>query len=121
MVKAHKRMLSYGLCAAVGLVAILQGAIGPAHAAGPCGQELAQFEVTVRQSAANPAVGPTAPESTAAKLRHQPTPESVRRAAESAQGDLDTLLNHAWRLDTIGDQAGCMQALGTAKRMFVRR
>jgi hypothetical protein len=57
--------------------------------AGPCGDEIAQLEKAVRQSESNPAVRPTAPQSIGAQLRHQPTPESVRRAEVDSRAGLN--------------------------------
>jgi hypothetical protein len=85
-----------------------------AHA-GPCGDEIAQLEKAVRQSESNPAAGPTASQSIGAQLRHQPTPESVRRAEVDSRAGLDTILSRAKALDAEGKTAECMELVGTAK------
>jgi hypothetical protein len=85
-----------------------------AHA-GPCGDEIAQLENAVRHSESNPAVGPTAPQSIAAQLRHQPTPESVERAEVDSRAGLDAILTRAKALDAEGKTAECMELVGAAK------
>jgi hypothetical protein len=99
------------------LCVALAAAAGPAYA-GPCTQELTQFEATVGRAAALPQAGPTAPESIGAMLGHQPTPESVRRAQARAQADFSALVERAKILDAAGDRAGCMQALTQARLKF---
>jgi hypothetical protein len=85
-----------------------------AHAS-PCSDEIAQLEKAVRQSESNPAAGPTASQSIGAQLRHQPTPESVRRAEVDSRAGLDAILTRAKALDAEGKTAECMELVGTAK------
>ena len=40
--------------------------------AGPCSEDIAQFEARIRQSAGSPYAGLTAPQSVGAQLEHQP-------------------------------------------------
>jgi hypothetical protein len=87
--------------------------------AGPCSSQIAQFEQAVRASAGNPNAGPTAPQSVGAQLDRQPTPDSIKRAKEQAQGAFDAALARAKRLDARGNRAGCKRALAAAKRMYV--
>jgi hypothetical protein len=108
------------LCVAIGLTfAALQTTINPSYA-GPCSPEIMQLQTTAQQSGATSVAGPTAPESTAAKLGHQPTPASVRQAEETADTRFAAVLNQAKRFDAAGDQEGCMQAVQTARRMYER-
>jgi hypothetical protein len=86
--------------------------------AGPCTTAIAKFEKAVRQSANDPEAGPTAPQSIAAQLEHQPTPGSVKRAEEGAEAAFEAGLMHAERLDARGDRAGCRRALADAKLRF---
>jgi hypothetical protein len=86
---------------------------GRSHAS-PSGK----FEKAVRQSANDPEAGPTAPQSIAAQLEHQPTPGSVKRAEEGAEAAFEAGLMHAERLDARGDRAGCRRALADAKLRF---
>jgi hypothetical protein len=99
----------------VAIVAAILG-ITSAHA-GPCTSEIAWFEQAVRQSAGQPNAGPMARQTVAAQLGEQPTPASVRRAQRQAQAAFAATVARAKRLDVRGD-AGCMQALDAAKRMY---
>lgn len=85
----------------------------PAHA-GPCTADIARFEQAVR---ANPDAGPSAPQSLAADLEHQPTPESVARAKKQAQAGLEALLTRAKALDSQDDPA-CHDALAEARLVY---
>jgi hypothetical protein len=91
--------------------------VGSAHA-GPCSNEIAQFEQAVRQSAGNPNAGPFARQSIGAQLDRQPTPASMKRAEQRAQAAFDATLARAKRLDARGNRAGCTKALAAAKRMY---
>jgi len=95
-------------CIALGL------GVTSAHA-GPCGDEIAQLEKALRQSEGNLAAGPTASQSVGAQLRHQPTPESVRRAEADSRAGLDAILTRAKALDAEGKTPECMELVGTAK------
>jgi hypothetical protein len=99
------------------VVAALGLGVQSAHA-GPCSNEIAQFEQAVRQSAGNPNAGPMAPQSVGAQLDRQPTPGSVKRGEQRAQAAFDKTLARAKRLDARGDRAGCTSALAEAKRMY---
>jgi hypothetical protein len=103
--------------AAAFFIAALGLSIGSAHA-GPCSAEIAQFELAVRQSAANPNAGPMARQSIAAQIDRQPTPSSVKRAEERAQAKFAATLARAKRLDARGNRAGCTRALAAAKAMY---
>jgi hypothetical protein len=89
--------------------------------AGPCSNEIAQFEQAVRRSTDRPNAGPTAPQSIDAQLRHQPTPGSVAQAQARAQTAFETALTRAKRLDARGDRVGCTEALAAARRMYELR
>jgi len=87
--------------------------------AGPCSEDIAQFEAAMRQSAGNPNAGLTAPQSVGAQLSHQPTPESLQRAKERLQAKFSAAMARAKRLDAGGDRAGCTRALSVAKGMYI--
>jgi hypothetical protein len=89
-----------------------------AHA-GPCSQDIAQFEAAVRQSANNPFAGLTAPQSIGADLNHQPTVASMKRAEARMKSKFSSNLARAKALDKRGDRAGCARALDAAKRMYI--
>jgi hypothetical protein len=99
------------------VVAVLLLSSTAAHA-GPCGNAIEQFEQTVRQAAKNPGAGPTASQSVGAQTGRQPTPDSVKRAEESAQATFEATLARAKSLDAQGDEAGCSRALADAQRMY---
>src|SRR5215218_9851210 len=104
------------MTAAVVVAGMCLGA-GSAHA-GPCSNEIAQFEQAVRRSTDRPNAGPTAQQSIDAQLRHQPTPGSVAQAQARAQTAFETALSRAKRLDARGDRAGCTSALAAARQMY---
>src|SRR5262249_20693176 len=96
---------------------VLTLGVATAHA-GPCTEQIAQFEQAVRQSANNPGAGPMAPQSIGAQLDRQPTPGSVKQADARAQTAFDAAMARAKRLDARGDRTGCRRALTAAKRMY---
>jgi hypothetical protein len=87
--------------------------------AGPCSEDIAQFEAAISQSAGNPNAGLTAPQSVGAQLEHQPTPQSVKRAQSHLQVKFAATMARAKLLDSRGDGTGCNRALSTAKRMYI--
>src|SRR5947209_13275850 len=87
--------------------------------AGPCSEDIAQFEAAMRRSAGNPNAGLTAPQSVAAQLDGQPTPDSLERAQQRLQAKFSAAMARAKRLDAWGDRAGCSRALSAAKRMYI--
>ena len=91
----------------------------PVAHAGPCSDDIAQFEAAIRQSAGNPGAGLTAPQSIGAQLDRQPTPGSVKQAQERLQSKFSATMARAKRLDARGDRAGCTRALSIAKRMYI--
>jgi hypothetical protein len=87
--------------------------------AGPCSADIAQFEQAIRDSAGNPFAGLTAPQSVAAQIDRQPTPESLKREQASLKAKFSALMARAKRLDAVGDREGCGSALSQAKRMYI--
>ena len=98
------------------VVAVLLLGTATAHA-GPCSNAIAQFEQAVRQSGKNPTAGPTGSQTVDAQTGRQPTPDSVKRAEESARATFDAVLARAKSLDAQGD-AGCSRLLADAQRMY---
>ncbi len=103
------------------LLALLSLAASPALA-GPCTEDIAAAQTRYSQRLdAAAASGPTATETTAAKLHHQPTPGSVAQA-EARVGDLkpeagkqfDAAISRARAADAAGDAATCKAALNDA-------
>jgi hypothetical protein len=87
--------------------------------AGPCSEEIAQFEAAVRQSANNPYAGLMAPQSIGAQLDRQPTVASMKRAEERLKSKFSVTMARAKRLDAQGNRTGCSRALSVAKRMYI--
>ena len=87
--------------------------------AGPCSADIAQFEQAIRDSAGNPSAGLTAPQSVAAQMDRQPTPESIKHAQARLRAKFSATMARAKRLDARGNQSGCASALSAAKRMYI--
>ena len=101
------------LIAATGATLLCGG--GPAHS-GPCTAQIAQLERQIQRGSADPGSGPTAPQTIAAQLHHQPTPETVRNAERKANADAAAVLQRARQADTDDNPAACTKALDEAKR-----
>jgi hypothetical protein len=91
--------------------------ISAAHA-GPCTDNIAKFELAVKQSAGRPFAGPMAPQSIGAQMDRQPTPGSIKRAQQRAQAKFAATLEHAKQLNAQGDRSGCTRALDDAEAMY---
>lgn len=87
--------------------------------AGPCSEDIAQFEAAMRQSATNPAAGLMTRQSIGAQLDRQPTVASVQRAEKRMKSKFSATLARAKRLDSQGNRAGCTRALAAAKKLYV--
>ena len=98
------------------ILSLVVAAALPAVAhAGPCAMEVAQYRDSLPQHGhAEDAVG-SAPQSTAAQLRHQPTPASVEQAKKGAMANVNAALAAAEKLDAEGNQSACEDALAKAK------
>ncbi len=105
------------ITAAVFILSALVLSAAPAQA-GPCTDQIAQFELAVRQSAGRPGAGPFARQTIGAQTDRQPTPASVKRAERRARAHFAATLARAKRLDARDDWAGCMRALDAARDMY---
>ncbi len=76
-----------------------------------CGAEIARIEALLIQAQANRQVVPSAAESTAARLHHQPTPATVGKAATEAEDKLAATLATARKLDSAGKESECLAVL----------
>ena len=92
--------------------------------AGPCTPEVTQIQDLVNARVHAKAGVATAPESTAAKLHHQPTPSSIA-AAKAEQGQLSSeeltavaAITRALEADSAGDRSACEQALADVRRLL---
>src|ERR1700739_2203385 len=83
-----------------------------------CPPQVDQLQATMQQSSTAPIDEPTAPETTGAKLGHQPTPSSVEAAESSAKSLLAALRAEAKALDAQAKPAACMQSLSDAKEIL---
>jgi len=79
--------------------------------AGRCSAEIARVEMVLRQARTNRQVVPSAPESTAARLHRQPTPQTVAKAEAEAERKADAALALARKLDSEGKNSECIAAL----------
>src|SRR5262249_57364552 len=57
-----------------------------------CSEEIARLEALLTQPMVKPAPRPMTPQSIESQLHHQPTPDSVRRAQETAQSRIAAAL-----------------------------
>jgi hypothetical protein len=88
---------------------------GAAHS-GPCASQIEQLERQIGRASSSAKSGPTAPQSIAAQLHYQPTPETVRNAERKANADAAAALQRARQADTDANPAACAKALDEAKR-----
>ena len=91
----------------------------PVAHAGPCSEDIAQFEAAIRQSAGNPNAGLAAPQSVTAQLGRQPTVASMKREEKRLRSEFAATMARAKRLDGKGNRSGCNRALDAAKRMYI--
>lgn len=103
-------------CMVVAIVTTLAEGSTPALA-GPCTKDIARLEAEVRAAEANPNAGPSAPQSLAADLEHQPTPESVAAAKKQAEAAFEAVLARAKDLDSRGDPT-CREVLAEARLIY---
>jgi len=109
------------------LIVALGVAAGAAQA-GPCTEGISRLQTAYDATLnATAAAGPTASESTAATLHHQPTLNSVA-GAEEKLGELSpekveafqAAMARARQADDRADAGACRQALGEARRALRR-
>lgn len=98
------------------IVATLAFGSTSAHA-GPCAADIARLEQEIQASGASPDAGPSAPQSLAADLEHQPTPDSVAAARKLAEAEFATVLARAKSVDSGNDPA-CFGALAEARLIY---
>jgi hypothetical protein len=108
------RSASVGLLIATTAATLLCGS-GAAHS-GPCTSQIEELERQIGHVSSSAKSGPTAPQSIAAQLHYQPTPETVRNAERKANADAAAALQRARQADTDDNPAACAKALDEAKR-----
>jgi hypothetical protein len=95
------------------------GVLIPSAQASVCSDAIAQLHISARRLAHNnPVDGPSAPQSIAAQLGHQPTPLTVHDAERTAKSDFAAILARAEALDAEGKQAKCMEAVINARHLL---
>src|SRR5260370_35333288 len=87
--------------------------------AGPCSNDIAQFEAAIRQSAGNPNAGLKAPQSIGAQLDRQPTLDSLRKVKQRLQSKFSATMARAKPLDAKVDLAACSRTLSEDKRTYL--
>jgi hypothetical protein len=90
----------------------------PAALAGPCGAEIARLELALSHARSNGRVVGSAPESSAARLHRQPTPQSLGQAAAEAEKTVETALVFARKLEAEGMDAECLAMLKKVQLPF---
>ena len=106
----------------VGLLVAATSAIvflsGSAHS-GPCAVQIARLEGQIRDATPGPQSGPTAPQSVAGQLHHQPTPDSVQNAERTAHLAAATALDRVRQADADVSAIACAKALDEAKHHWI--
>jgi hypothetical protein len=107
----------------VGLFVAATGATvlwsGRAAHSGPCAVQIARLEGQIRHAATSPENGPTAPQSVAGQLHHQPTPDSVQNAERNARLAAAAALDRLRQVDFDGNAVACAKALDEAKQHWI--
>lgn len=80
-----------------------------------CSGQIAQLEALLDQPMSKPTPKPMSPQSVDAQLHRQPTPETLRRAEQSAQSRLAAVLARAKILQAEGKTSECIRSVGEAK------
>jgi hypothetical protein len=86
--------------------------------AGPCRAEIARLELALTHAHANRQVVGSGPESSAARLHRQPTPQSLGQAAAEAEKTVETALVFARKLESEGMDAECTAMLKNVRLPF---
>lgn len=83
----------------------------PLAEGGTCRAEIVRLELALSRARANRQVVGSAPESSAARLHRQPTPESVAQATTEAEKGIETALVLARKLESEGMDPECTAML----------
>jgi hypothetical protein len=107
--------VAFGLCVGAACAGALTG---PARAdeagvadpaqPGACGAAIARLETVLSQAHANGYSVASAPESRAARLHHQPTPDSVAKAQSDSETRVEASIERARRLRQEGRRSECI-------------
>jgi mono/diheme cytochrome c family protein len=88
---------------------------------GSCRAEITRLELVLSQARASGQGVGNAPESSAARLHRQPTPQSVEQAASEAEKTVETALALARKLESEGLDAECAAMLKKVELSFGSR
>jgi hypothetical protein len=86
--------------------------------AGPCTKQILEVEAQIRRAQPGVAGAPTAPQSVAAQLHRQPTPQSVETALNEANADGIAALDRAKKADAAGNAGECANALTETRQLY---
>jgi hypothetical protein len=115
--KSIRRRAYVGLLVAAISATVLWS--GSAAHSGPCAVKIARLEGQIRHAAPGPENGPTAPQSVAGQLHHQPTPDSVQNAERNARLAAAAALDRVRQADVEGNAVACAKALDEAKHHWI--
>jgi hypothetical protein len=88
--------------------------------AGPCTKQILEVEAQIRSAQALQPGGGRAerPQSVAAQLHRQPTPQSVETALNDANAEGIAALNRAKKADAAGNAGECANALTETRQLY---
>jgi len=86
----------------------------PTVQTGPCGADIARLETVLNRARADRAGVGSAPESIAARLHRQPTPDTVTLAEMESERNVEVALGRAQNANSQGKDAECRAAVATA-------
>jgi len=90
----------------------------PTPQPGSCRAQITRLELLLSQARASGQAAGSSPESSAARLHHQPTVQSVEQATGEAEKTVETALALARKLDSEGLDAECVAMLTRVERSF---
>jgi hypothetical protein len=115
--KSIRRRAYVGLLVAATSATVLWS--GSAAHSGPCAVQIARLGGQIRHAAPSPESGPTAPQSVAGQLHHQPTPDAVQNAERKAHLAAAAALDRVRQADVDGNAVACAKALDEAKHHWI--
>jgi thioredoxin-like negative regulator of GroEL len=103
-------LVGFGVVASAAWVqeAVTQPVVADAAA---CSAEIARLEMVLSQAQSDRQVAASAPESVAARLHHQPTPETVGKATAEAEENVEAAFAAARKLESEGKDTECVATL----------
>jgi hypothetical protein len=105
------------IACAITAVDVVSAHMASAHT-DTCSNQIVQLEELVSHWMGSPAAKPTVPQSIDAQLHHQPTPDSVQRAEETANLKFASILARAKILNADGKIPECIESVMEALRLL---